>query len=98
MSETFEDRDRTPHSRIGGIQRLWRFENGYGASVVQNVISYGYEQGLWELAVLRYSGPGEIDSYLDYSTPITDDVIGHLTEDGIAVLIEKIRNLENPDE
>lgn len=33
---------------LGGIQR---FDNGYGASVVRFTYSYGFEQGLWELAV-----------------------------------------------
>ena len=33
---------------LGGIQR---FDNGYGASVVQFTYSDEFKQGLWELAV-----------------------------------------------
>lgn len=54
--------------RAGGVQMIIDFPNNRGASVINNRYSYGTE-----LAVL------DDDGYLDYSTPITDDVIGHLT-------------------
>lgn len=57
----------------GGVHRYYRFPNGRGASVIRCGISYGAESGLWELAVLDAAGS------LDYSTPITNDVLGHLT-------------------
>jgi hypothetical protein len=60
------------------------FANGYGASVVRNMYSYGGSEGLWELAVLGSDGS------LTYATPLTDDVIGHL--DGGEV-IEKLREI-----
>lgn len=72
----------------GGVQRLYRFDNGYGASVICHSGSYGNENGLWELAVIRYT---DGDKYvLDYSTPITDDVIGYLDEDEISALLVRI--------
>jgi len=37
----------------GGERKLFEFDNGYGASLVKCPGSYGYEQGLWELAVLK---------------------------------------------
>lgn len=40
----------------GGVQALFRFPNGFGASVVQSIGSYGHEDGLWELAVLKWDG------------------------------------------
>jgi hypothetical protein len=38
----------------GGVQKEYRFDNGYGASVIQHNYSYGNEQGLWELAVIKW--------------------------------------------
>lgn len=54
------------------------FDNGYGVSIVSGYGSYGGESGLFELAVLV----GNEDKWdLTYDTPITNDVIGWLTED-----------------
>ena len=36
-----------------GIQRIYKFDNGYGASVVKHKYSYGGDKGLWELAVIE---------------------------------------------
>jgi len=56
-----------------GYQLLYKFDNGYGASVVKHDFSYGGSKGLYEIAVLDEEG------HLCYDTPITSDVIGHLT-------------------
>ena len=32
---------------------VFQFENGFGASVIRGLYTYGGRQGLWELAVLR---------------------------------------------
>ncbi len=71
-----------------GTQRIFRFKNGYGASVVQHSFSYGLE-----LAVIRFSGEANDQYTLIYSTPITDDVIGHNTENDIERLLTKIEAL-----
>lgn len=69
------------------IRALIRFPNGRGASVIQGEYSYGGPQGLYELAVVDENG------VLDYSTPITDDVLGYLTEDDVMETLEKIAAL-----
>lgn len=51
---------------LGGMQAVFEFDNGYGASVILGSGTFGLE-----LAVLY-------DGALDHSTPLTDDVIGHL--------------------
>ena len=33
-------------------QKIYKFPNGYGASVIKGPYSYGGPDGLWELAVL----------------------------------------------
>jgi hypothetical protein len=75
---------------LGGLQKLYRFDNGYGASVIQHGTSYGNESGLWELAVVTWN----VDKYnLNYDTDITNDVIGHLTLDDVEEILARIDKL-----
>jgi hypothetical protein len=73
--------------RLGGIRYLAKFPNGYGASIVMNGLSYGGRKGLWELAVL------DDREDLCYDTPITDDVLGYLTEDDVNEILDRIEEL-----
>jgi len=78
-----------------GIQYIAKFPNNYGASIVKHSFSYGNEKGLWELAVIKYD-PNESDIYnfeLTYSTPITNDVLGHLTEEEVNKTLKDIESL-----
>lgn len=84
----------------GGEQITYRFANGYGASVVRSCrmpyglgATYGAQSGLWELAVVKFTGPLDDDWHLVYDTPITDDVIGRLTEDDVEELLSRIKAL-----
>jgi hypothetical protein len=79
----------------GGIQYIAKYPNNYGASIVQHSFSYGKDKGLWELAVIKYE-PNETNIRnfnLDYTTPITNDVLGHLTESEVNELLDKIEAL-----
>jgi hypothetical protein len=69
-----------------GEQRIYQFDNGYGASVIRHQYSYGGDKGLWELAVLK-------DGELCYDTEITSDVEGHLNEDDVDILLSNIKEL-----
>ena len=73
---------------LGGKQKIYEFENGYGASVIQGPHTYGGNKGLWELAVLQCGR-------IDYSTPLTPnhDVLGHLNEGQVKDLLKKIQKL-----
>jgi hypothetical protein len=73
-------------TNLDGQRRLYRFSNGYGASVIRNSASYGNEEGLWEMAVLGTAGK------IDYTTSITDDVLGYLTEDDVQNILEQIKH------
>lgn len=75
----------------GAVQKLYKFANNYGASVVKGEHTYGGDEGLWELAVVRFKTDGEFN--LDYTTPITEDVEGHLTDDAVEELLTKIKAL-----
>ena len=79
----------------GVIQKFYRFDNNYGASVVHPSYSYGNENGLWELAVLGYTD--DLYWYINYDTPITDDVIGHLTDEDVEKILHKIKELPKND-
>lgn len=70
-----------------GEQWIFEFPSKYGASVIKSDYSYGGRDGLFELAVLY-------NDELCYSTPITDDVIGYLTEDEVSALLDRIEQLE----
>ena len=75
----------------GGHQYLFRADNNYGASVVQHSFSYGYREGLWELAVIKYD---ENDNWnIVYDTTITNDVLGYLTEEDVNKTLVKIADL-----
>jgi hypothetical protein len=78
--------------RMGAdTQRLYRFDNGYGASLVRHPHSIGYDRGLYEVAVIRWVEP---DAWsLCFTSPITDDVLGGLDEDEVMAVLEQIEGL-----
>lgn len=66
------------------------FPNGRGVSVIRHRHSYGYKEGLWELAVLA----GTPDRWqIDYSTPLTSDVLGYLEPDDVLRLLAEVEEL-----
>ncbi len=81
--------DGSCHPEIG-IQRIYRFPNGYGASAVRHENSYGGREGLYELAVL------DSNDDLCYTTPVTNDVIGWLTIEQVDALLDQISKLPAP--
>jgi hypothetical protein len=83
---TFNDLTFLPSTYADGVHAMVTFDNGYGASVVKTDRSYGGKEGLYELAVL-------FDGLISYDTPITNDVMGFLTEDEVTELLQKIENL-----
>ena len=74
------------NSHNGGVQKVYEFDNGYGASVIMHKGSYGYSKGLWELAVVHYGD-------LCYHTHISNDVIGHLNEKEVNKYLKQIEEL-----
>ena len=76
----------TEREELGGVQKLFEFPNGYGASVVIHDFSYGLE-----LALL------DADCNIIQHPDITDDVAGFLNSDTACDLLEKIARLPNKD-
>jgi len=77
-----------PH--MNGVAAQIMFENGYGVSVVWHSFSYGGNSGLYELAVL------DTDGEITYDTPVTDDVLGHLTPEGVTEKMAFVQVLQIP--
>lgn len=74
----------------GGTQKLYRFNNGYGASVIRHSGSYGFTKNLWELAVVIWNAD---EYHLCYSTPITDYVLGDLDNSEVQDILDRIKGL-----
>lgn len=76
----------------GGVQILHKFKNGYGASVVRHEFSYGGSEGLWELAVIKFT---DGDKWLiTYDTEITEDVLRYLTGIDVDNILNKIEKIK----
>jgi hypothetical protein len=86
----FSDLNFQPHLVAGGVQAKHFFDNGYGISVVKFRGSYGYEEGLYESAVLKGT---EENWHICYDTVITSDVLGHQTVEEVEELLQQIKNL-----
>ena len=72
---------------FNGTHRIFSFPNSpYEASVVCHKYSYGGDIGLFELAVLK-------GGKVCYTSGITRDVIGHLTEKEVQKYIKQIAKL-----
>jgi hypothetical protein len=85
--KTFEDIDFERNEDLNGVVGRIMFDNGYGASVVRHIMSYGGKLGLYELAILDKEGD------LTYDTPVTNDVIGYLTSEEVTNYLIKIQEL-----
>ena len=74
-------------SGLGGERSQVTFANGRGVSVIRGGSAYT-GGGTYELAVLQKDGS------LDYSTPVTDDVLGYQTREGIETAMATVEAME----
>ena len=85
--KTFDDLEFKEHpNKMGGVIARIDFDNGYGASVAQTPLSYGGDQGFYELAVIK-------DNAVVYDTSVTNDTEGYLTPKDVTRLMEQIQKL-----
>ena len=69
-----------------GVGMQFKFPNGYIADVVRHAFSYGGSDGLWEVAVMY-------ENRIVYDTPVTDDVLGWLSDEDVESVLLQIRQL-----
>jgi hypothetical protein len=89
--KTFKDLKFETHPNFGygfDTQATMNFENGYGVSVVTGDAAYSSESQPYEVAILK-------DDKLCYDTHITNDVLGHNTEESVTHIMEQVQNLES---
>ena len=86
----FVEVEKTHPVGIGGVQTILKFPNEYGASIVKFDGSYGFESGLWEMAVIRFEGEGW---EITYDTPITNDVLGYLSKEDVITHLQEVQKL-----
>ena len=81
------------HVLINGDEKhaIIFFDNGYGASVITGRIFYTDEEHPYELAVLKKNEDGYD---ICYDTPITNDILGHLTAEDVDRILCDIKNLK----
>lgn len=79
-----------------GYQLIFRFENGYGASVVRVFLT-----GRYEIGVLAFNGPDrsitDSNHTLVYDTPVTSDVLMNRTPEQVAAILCQIAALPSID-
>ena len=90
-----------PCDKEKGIQLVYEYANGYGASVVRFRIpnplgfkgqlrngygSYTRNEDEWELAVTY-------NTHLVYDTPITNDVVGYINTAEVEQILQRIKKL-----
>lgn len=85
---TFDEAHESEFRRVvnlNGWQKVFKFPNGFGASIVNHDMSYGLELALFH------------DGNLVHHPKITNDVIGGLTPCRARNLLKKIANLSQKD-
>jgi hypothetical protein len=82
----FEDLEFKNLERLHGVQAHAYFDNGFGVSVVRHEFSYGGRQGLYEIAVLE-------NDDICYTSSVTNDVLGHLSEDDVTRVLAQVEAL-----
>lgn len=76
----------------GGLQWIYKFNNGYEASVISGgFYAYTDEERPYELVVIKKNKNNEW--FLNYDTEITDDFKDYQTEEQINELLKRIEKL-----
>ena len=79
-----------------GKHYIFKFENGYGASVIKNNMSKGFDKDLWELAIIKFENPiiSEKGFEIVYTTELTHTTVGDLTDKDVCEYLRKIKEIQ----
>jgi len=92
---------------FAGDQRVYRFPNGFGASLVQicilrtnpdEIMPYTgihpvTDEHLWEIGVVQFNSDDDTDFTITFDTTVTDDVIRFVTTSRAELLLQEIKEL-----
>lgn len=84
--------ERPHHSKLGGVQRIYRFANGMGLSVVNTPMLHSYPFA-WEIAVIKGVDDNGNGFDLVYDTPLTNDVEVFYTDIDTDIFIQRALDL-----
>lgn len=84
--EEFDEFLVDEHPLFDGVQKLYRFPNGFGASVVRHFGSYGGTHGLWEIATVKWDD----ETGLQFVSKM--EIEGWLTLDQVAGYLKLIQD------
>ncbi|HAA6517443.1 TPA: hypothetical protein P8761_002202 [Listeria monocytogenes] len=79
------------NNQFGIRQTIYRFKNGYGASVIKEYMGPGVE-----LAVIQFINDKNWE--LEYSTSVTNDVLRNLTPEQLVEKLEEIKQMTFEEE
>jgi hypothetical protein len=77
------------------VQWRFKFDNGYGASIIKHWGSFGFEDDKFELGVLLWD---DNNHCLCYDTEVADNVLGHLSNKDVMDTLRKIKDLKKETE
>ncbi len=78
---------------MNGVQHVYKFPNGYGASVVKHDGSYGGTKGLFEIMVSDSTGGVELPGITEEG----DTVKGFLTLEDVSAICKKMTAITGND-
>ena len=93
--------------RYAGDQKIYRFSNGFGASLIQICIILADKddvdiytgihsvtgERLWEVGVLHFNSEDDTDFTLTFETSVADDVIRYVTDSRAELILRQIKEL-----
>lgn len=79
---------------LDGLHYIFKFENNYGASVIKGPYTYGGNDDLWEMALIKFRNDKDYD--VVYEEDFETDVIGWLSDEDVDKYLSLIRLYPEP--